>query len=225
MTCNDALEMLLAADAAELDRTADSPLVHHLGGCRRCRAVAERLLADTAQLAVAVRTDAARSARPHRGRNGLLVLGAVATAVLVVLSRREPAGPVVPIAPPVVETAAVPAPVATPTPPPATVASRNPVAPTPPVGGSQAFARATERGDRAPVPVVPAAITATRATPATAIAARPARQLAVASRARPQPAVPAARGATSGGAIGRSDDVNRTVRPDAETGITVIWLN
>jgi hypothetical protein len=155
------------------------------------------------------------------------VLGAVATAaVAVVLSRSEPRQqPVVPVAPPVVETAAVPAPVAAPTPPPATVASPGPVAPTPPRAGRQAFVPATEVGDRASIPVVAAVVTATRATRATAIAARPTRHLAVASRARPQPAVPAAHGTTSGGAVGASDDVHRTVRPDAETGITVVWLN
>ena len=66
MSCEPMLMQLLEAEPDELRRLVDTPLTRHLADCPKCAAVADRLIADTAQLAFAVRADAAIAVRPAR---------------------------------------------------------------------------------------------------------------------------------------------------------------
>lgn len=85
MTCESMLLELLEAEPAELRRVVDTPLSRHLAGCPRCAAVADRLIADTAQLAFAVRADAAIAVRPARRLARLWMVPGVAAAAVAVL--------------------------------------------------------------------------------------------------------------------------------------------
>ncbi len=220
MNCHDALALLLAADPVELEGTATTPLARHLVGCDRCRRVADRLLADTTQLAVAVRADDSRRTAHRRRRTGVLVLGALATAaVAVVLLRSEPAPPpVVTVAPPGVETAAVPA--ASPTAPPTAEAA---------VAPPRRIARAG-RPDLGPAAAH--RLAASHSQPAIVMPRRALRTAAVAGAARsyqPPPA-PVEALASNSRTVGRvrvttPNDVQATVYPTSNPRITVIWIN
>jgi hypothetical protein len=224
MTCVEALELLLAADPAELEGSATTPLTRHLVGCARCRRVADRLLADMAQFAVAVRAEEARTTAGSGRRSGLLVLGAAATMVVaLLLSRGEPAPRTMPIGPPVGETAAVSSEA-----PARDSASPTAEAPTPrsPMPAARSRARHEPAyGGARPIPVVPATIAATRAVRAQATASTPMRQRALATRARAQPAEPAMQDAGGGVSVRTRRDVHPTMHPDVATGIVVIWLD
>lgn len=88
MSYESMLLQLLEAEPDELRRVVDTPLSRHLAGCPRCAAVADRLIADTAQLAFAVRADAAIAVRPARRLARLwLVPGVAAAAVALLLWR------------------------------------------------------------------------------------------------------------------------------------------
>ena len=113
MSCEPMLMQLLEAEPDELRRLVDTPLTRHLADCPKCAAVADRLIADTAQLAFAVNADAARPAR--RLSRLWLVPGMAAAAVALLLWRGDatPGGPMVAeprvvAAPPAPATAAPP---------------------------------------------------------------------------------------------------------------------
>ena len=130
MTCAAALEAMMDAEPSELAGQATTSLATHLTTCRQCRAVAHRLSMDTHLLAAAVasvetaqRTRRTRTLRVHRS---LVPVGLVAALLLVLASRSRDATlgiqsspPTVAdresVAPPLVVTDAVPAPVQRPT--------------------------------------------------------------------------------------------------------------
>jgi len=89
MTCSESLEHLLGADLGELSGAGASPVASHMRTCRRCRAVAARLGAETDALASAL--DAGHSPlhlRVRRRRSyqrALLATGLAAAIATVVL--------------------------------------------------------------------------------------------------------------------------------------------
>ncbi len=94
MSCEPMLMQLLEAEPDELRRVVDTPLTRHLADCPKCAAVADRLIADTAQLAFAVR---AAGAHPERRLSRWwLVPGMAAAAVAVLLWRGNTPAIVVP---------------------------------------------------------------------------------------------------------------------------------
>jgi hypothetical protein len=83
------LMQLLEAEPDELRRLVDTPLTRHLADCPKCAAVADRLIADTAQLAFAVRADAAIAVRPARRLARLWMVPGVAAAAVALLLWRD----------------------------------------------------------------------------------------------------------------------------------------
>ncbi|MBK7593897.1 MAG: hypothetical protein IPJ11_01305 [Gemmatimonadetes bacterium] len=89
MSCEPMLMQLLEAEPDELRRVVDTPLTRHLADCPKCAAVADRLIADTAQLAFAVRADAAIAVRPARRLARLWMVPGVAAAAVALLLWRD----------------------------------------------------------------------------------------------------------------------------------------
>lgn len=89
MTCESTLLQLIEAEPDELRRVVDTPLTRHLADCPKCAAVADRLIADTAQLAFAVRADAAIAVRPARRLARLWMVPGVAAAAVALLLWRD----------------------------------------------------------------------------------------------------------------------------------------
>lgn len=105
MKCESMLLQLLEAEPDELRRLVDTPVTRHLASCPRCTAVAERLIADTAQLAFALRADAV-AVKPERRVPRWWLVPGVATAALALLLWRGDTPPVVQQPPTVAATAA-----------------------------------------------------------------------------------------------------------------------
>jgi predicted anti-sigma-YlaC factor YlaD len=104
MNCDTARELLLVADAADLEGRIDSPLADHLRTCPACRAVAERVLTTQRALSdalgagqlvgtatdavqAAIRSAEQRRAAARRVRLGLPLAAAAVLAGLLVLRR------------------------------------------------------------------------------------------------------------------------------------------
>ncbi|MDH3496003.1 MAG: hypothetical protein OER21_04510 [Gemmatimonadota bacterium] len=116
MTCDDARQLLLTADLAELTPGGPMPLGAHLAGCADCRALAGRVLAAARvvqaerdrpprRAAGALAEEARRAARARRRarRRWTAVPALAAAAVVVVLLVRDGTPPI-PIPPRTVET-------------------------------------------------------------------------------------------------------------------------
>jgi len=96
MTCGDARDALLEADANELRSTGTTtPLGAHLAGCSACRSLASAVIVDTSRLGAMLQS---RSRTHHRvaRRRGMALLATlpVAAAVIFVVSRRGDHGDV-----------------------------------------------------------------------------------------------------------------------------------
>lgn len=106
ITCDEALEMMLEAEPAELAGQGSSAVAIHLGECARCGAVAMRLLADTRALRETVAAapgDSRAFARGGRRVTRPVVVAsalAAAAALIFVLPRKAevPGVPGVPVA-------------------------------------------------------------------------------------------------------------------------------
>jgi hypothetical protein len=82
MSCTQTLELMLDAAPDELAGRGESALAIHLRECARCRAVADRILADTRALARAIESRAPRSVpRASRTRRTLIGGGALVTTL------------------------------------------------------------------------------------------------------------------------------------------------
>src|SRR2546428_13292029 len=100
MTCAEARDQMLEADRADLTAATASELSLHLGGCARCRAAAERILAAERELerALAAATPGrtppeaaralARRAARRRWMSRAAPLAAAAGLAIVLLGRR-----------------------------------------------------------------------------------------------------------------------------------------
>jgi hypothetical protein len=92
MNCNDALEKMLDAEPAELALAVETPLAEHIRGCRKCAAVAARLVGVTAviaDVAAAAPTTGARR-RSSAGRRVVIGAGLAAAAALAFVAQRGP---------------------------------------------------------------------------------------------------------------------------------------
>lgn len=214
MTCESMLLQLLEAEPDELRRVVDTPLSRHLAVCPRCAAVADRLLADTAQLAFAVRADARVAAQPARKLSRLwLVPGVTAVAAVAVLLWRGGESPVV--APLPVSSAVTPPPL------PAIVSA--------PVTVPQATRAA------APTPMhEPSGLRRVRVQPVPQLVAFRVEPVIVEPKPAPTPVtvtpMPRAgrgRGIVSRGAVTVEPPPTKraTILRSAVPGVTVIWLN
>lgn len=99
MKCTEILELMLDVAPDELAGRGDSPLATHVRECARCRALADRLLADTRALAKAVESRAPRAVPRARriprtliGGGALVTTLAAAALVLAVLQRGKDTG-------------------------------------------------------------------------------------------------------------------------------------
>jgi predicted anti-sigma-YlaC factor YlaD len=93
MTCNEVLELMLEADAEELEGRGAGAVAQHVRECARCRAVAQAIVSDSQLLAVSVRrsapvdltTFAARTRFSRRALIGGAVAALAASVLFVVL--------------------------------------------------------------------------------------------------------------------------------------------
>ncbi|MEI2719651.1 MAG: hypothetical protein V9E87_05860 [Gemmatimonadales bacterium] len=214
MTCESMLLQLLEAEPDELRRVVDTPLSRHLAGCAKCAAVADRLIADTAQLAFAVRADARVAAQPARKLSRLwLVPGVTAVAAVAMLLWRGGESPVV-----------APVPVSSVvTPPPAPAVASAPVA-------VAEAPRSTAPTPRRPLP----AQRPMRVQPVPQVVAFRVEPVIVEPEPAPTPVtvtpMPRAgrgRGIVSRGAVTVEPPPTKraTILRSAVPGVTVIWLN
>lgn len=213
MSCESMLLQLLEAEPDELRRVVDTPLSRHLAGCARCAAVADRLLADTAQLAFAVRADARVVARPVRPLPWLWLVPGVAAAAVALLVWRGGESPVV--APVPVSSAVTPPPphaIA----PPAVVVAEAP-------RSTAATPRRVSPAQR-PMRVQPVPqLVAFRVEPVV-VEPEPAPTPVTVT---PMPRVGRGRGIVSRGAVTVEPPPTKraTILRSAVPGVTVIWLN
>lgn len=102
MRCEDARDLLLTADPAELDGRRPGPLASHLETCPACGAAAARIVAATRALraeravrpaavaAATARAEALRLARARRTRRAITTLAAAAGFAAILLLREGP---------------------------------------------------------------------------------------------------------------------------------------
>jgi hypothetical protein len=91
MNCNQALELMLDAEPAELALAVESPLADHIRGCAKCSAVARRLFGVTRSIARVVEQEpalvvavGARATRRRWSVGAGTALAAAATLALLV---------------------------------------------------------------------------------------------------------------------------------------------
>jgi hypothetical protein len=86
MNCTNMLTLLLEAEPEELEGKGSSVVAVHLRECARCRAVAAKLHAETALIAVHVGNSEAHARTTRRAASGPLIwTGALAAAGIVAL--------------------------------------------------------------------------------------------------------------------------------------------
>ena len=87
MNCTVALEAMLDAEPLELSGRGSTTLAGHIASCRKCRSVADRLVADTRLLANVVARSQIRShsRRPRWVQRSLVPAGLVAALVVFVV--------------------------------------------------------------------------------------------------------------------------------------------
>ena len=94
MNCTAALETMLDAEPQELSGQGSTALAGHIASCRKCRSVAERLMADTRLLATAIASSQFRShSRSPRWIQRSLVPAGLVAALLVFVVRWMPNAP------------------------------------------------------------------------------------------------------------------------------------